>query len=221
MYNRSISDYARRYLLLICGLVIMAVGVALSINAHMGISPISCLPYVLSQINDVMTVGQFTAAMHVFFVVLQIVLLRRGFAPYQLLQLLLGVVLGLMIDFALSVLAFLQPSNYLEQLLLLTISNLMVGFGMYLEVKAGVLMVAGEGLVKAIARVTKTEFGKIKVFLDCTLVFISLSLGLYYANMVIGVREGTVFAAVFVGMSIKYLNNHVHFFDRFLQPIEK
>ena len=128
----------------------MAVGVALSINAHMGISPISCLPYVLSQINDVMTVGQFTAAMHVFFVLLQIVLLRKGFAPYQLLQLLLGVVLGLMIDFALSVLAFLQPSNYLEQLFLLIISNLMVGFGMYLEVKAGVLMVAGEGLVKAL-----------------------------------------------------------------------
>lgn len=216
MHQHSFSDYVRRYFLLFCGLFIMAFGVALSINANMGISPISCLPYVLNQTNDILTVGEFTAAMHIAFVLLQIILLRRQYAPYQLLQLGVAVILGCLIDFALVVIAFLQPVNYLEQCLLFVLSTGMVGFGMFLEIKAGVLMVAGEGLVMAIATAAKKDFGKVKISLDCSLVVISLIIGLAFANKVIGIREGTVLAAIFVGLSIKYFNKHIQFVDRFL-----
>ncbi|MFV0439329.1 MAG: DUF6198 family protein [Desulfopila sp.] len=114
-------------------------------------------------------------------------------------------------------LPFLQPSNYLEQIFLFVFSTVMIGFGMFLEVKANVLMVAGEGVVKAIATVTKKDFGKIKIISDCVLVTISLSLGLVYANKIIGIREGTVLAAIFVGLIVKYLNRHVQFIDHFLE----
>ncbi|MFV0435947.1 MAG: DUF6198 family protein [Desulfopila sp.] len=107
MCQEFISNYLRRYFLLIFGLFIMAFGVALSINANMGISPISCLPYALSQIDNTFTVGEFTAAMHVFFVLLQIFLLRRQYAVYQLLQLVVAVILGYLIDLSIAVLSFL------------------------------------------------------------------------------------------------------------------
>ena len=211
------SDYLKRYFLLICGLFIIAVGVVLSIKANIGISAVSCLPYVLSRINTSFTVGQFTAAMHVCFVLIQIFLLRRNFPLHQLLQLMVGIILGYLIDFAMIVLAFLQPASYPEQVVLFVLSLFMVGFGMFLEVKAGVLMVAGEGLVKAIAVVTKSDFGKIKIFTDCGLVSLSLITGLVFTHSVIGIREGTVLAALLVGLILKFLNKYLHFVDFFLE----
>jgi uncharacterized membrane protein YczE len=217
MSRRSVSDYIRRYLMLICGLFIMAVGIALSIKANIGISPISCLPYVLNQVDSTFSVGQITAAMHVAFVLFQIVLLRRQFAVYQLLQLVVAVVLGLLIDLGLVMLAFLHPSTYVAQWLVFALSAITVSFGMYLEVKAGVLMVAGEGLVKAIATVTRKGFGEIKISSDCVLVAISLIVGIIYLHKVVGVREGTVLAAILVGWFIKMFDKHFRFVDQFLK----
>lgn len=216
MSKLTASNFLRRYFLLVCGLVIMSIGVALSINANMGISPISCLPYVLNRVSGSLTVGQFTAVMHVFFVVVQVLLLRRQFAPYQLLQLLVAVALGWLIDVALALFAFLQPTSYLEQWLLFLSSIVIVSVGMYLEVKAGVLMVAGEGLVKAIAMVMKQEFGKVKIATDCLLVSASLTIGLIYFHQVVGVREGTVMAAILVGAIIRFLSERRSIVDRFL-----
>lgn len=62
----------------------MAFGVAFSIRADLGTSPISSVPYVISLIAPV-TVGTATIAMHAVFVLLQILLLRRQFALLQLL----------------------------------------------------------------------------------------------------------------------------------------
>ena len=53
----------RRCLLLIVGLFIMAYGVSLSIQAGLGTSPISSLPFTLSQLTP-LTVGTATIAMH-------------------------------------------------------------------------------------------------------------------------------------------------------------
>lgn len=213
----KVSNYIRRYFLLTCGLAIMATGVAFSILANIGISPISCLPYVLHVTNSFLSVGQYTALMHIGFVLVQIVLLRRNYELYQLLQLGVAVALGLLIDLALMVFSFLQPTHYVEQLALFAVSVILVGFGMFLEVKAEVLMVAGEGMVKAIASVTQKEFGKIKVLCDSLLVLISLIIGLVFSQKVIGIREGTILAALLVGLSIRFFNSKITFLGPFLK----
>lgn len=215
--KRWILDYTRRYLLLVCGLFIMAFGVAMSIIANMGITPISCLPYVLSQVNGAFSVGQFTAVMNIGFVFLQIFLLRRRYEPYQLLQIVLAIVLGILIDLSMMILSFLQPSTYLEQCILFALSTVVLSFGVFLEVKAGVLMVAGEGIVKAIAITTKIDFSKTKIISDCTLVAISAIIGMVYIHHVVGVREGTVIAALIVGLLLKLFDKHLHFVDHFLE----
>lgn len=54
---------AKRYLLLLAGLSIMAFGVAFSIKASLGTSPISSVPYVVSLFAP-LTVGTATIVMH-------------------------------------------------------------------------------------------------------------------------------------------------------------
>ena len=100
MKKYSVAEYIRRYLILVIGLFIMAFGVALSTKAELGTSPVSCVPYVLSCALPY-TMGTLTVAMHIVFIVIQILLLRKDYEPVQLLQLLVAFVFGYFTDFAL------------------------------------------------------------------------------------------------------------------------
>ena len=64
----------------------MALGVACSIQADLGTSPVSSLPYVLSRITP-LSVGTTTILVNSGLVLLQILILRRRYDPLQLLQL--------------------------------------------------------------------------------------------------------------------------------------
>ncbi len=63
----------------------MAFGVAFSINAELGTSPVSSIPYVTSLISG-LTVGTTTIIVNTVIVLLQIVVLRRHFRLIRLLQ---------------------------------------------------------------------------------------------------------------------------------------
>ena len=63
--NKLHITILKRYLLLLVGLSIMAFGVAFSIKASLGTSPISSVPYVLSLFTP-LTVGMATIIMHCF-----------------------------------------------------------------------------------------------------------------------------------------------------------
>ena len=75
-----------RIAVLVIGLWIMALGVAFSIAADLGTSPISSVPYTISLFTP-LSVGVVTIMMHVVFIALQIVILRHEYNPIQLLQL--------------------------------------------------------------------------------------------------------------------------------------
>lgn len=65
------SHPARRLAFLCAGLVIMAFGVAFSIKAALGTSPISSVPYVTARISG-LSVGTTTIIMNFLFVLIQI-----------------------------------------------------------------------------------------------------------------------------------------------------
>ena len=88
-----------RCLLLCAGLAIIALGVAFSIKAALGTSPISSLPYVVSRFG-LLSVGAATILMHLVFICLQILLLRRQYDPLQLFQLPVALIFGSLTDLA-------------------------------------------------------------------------------------------------------------------------
>lgn len=77
--------FFKRYFFLFLGLLIMSFGVAFSVKASLGTSPISSVPYVVSLISP-LTVGIATIVMHIIFILIQIVLLRKDFKVVQLIQ---------------------------------------------------------------------------------------------------------------------------------------
>lgn len=202
------KELMQRYCVLLAGLLIMAFGVAFSIKAALGTSPISSLPYVTSLISG-LTVGQTTIILHCTLVVIQILLLRKNYQPIQLLQLLVAVIFGYMTDFAVAMTQAVVPKNYLQQWIFCLIGIVLVGAGVACEVIANVIMLAGEGTVAALVSVTGKQFSVLKVMFDCTLVVISIVLSFLFLHRLEAVREGTIAAALMVGPVSKILRLHI------------
>lgn len=194
----------RRYLLLLVGLAIMAFGVAFSIKASLGTSPISSVPYVVSLFAP-LTVGTATIIMHCVFILLQILILRKKYHPIQLMQLPVAFFFGYLTDFGVWAVQGITCDHYLQQWLVCLIGIFLVAVGVSLEVKAGVVVLAGEGVVLAICKVIPVKFGYMKVGFDVTLVAIACVLSFVFTGRLQGVREGTVAAALLVGLIAKQL----------------
>lgn len=182
--NRTAVYVLRRYLLLCAGLAIMAFGVAFSIKASLGTSPISSVPYVVS-------------------LFVQILILRRNYHPIQLMQLPVAFFFGYLTDFGVWAVRGIQCDTYWQQWIVCLIGILLVAAGVSLEVKAGVVVLAGEGAVLAICKVLPVKFGYMKVGFDVTLVVTACILSLVFTGRLQGVREGTVAAALMVGLIAK------------------
>lgn len=194
----------RRYLLLLAGLAIMAFGVAFSIKASLGTSPISSVPYVVSLFAP-LTVGTATIIMHCVFILLQILILRKKYHPIQLMQFPVAFFFGYLTDFGVWAVQGITCNHYLQQWLVCLIGIFLVAMGVSLEVKAGVVVLAGEGVVLAICKVLPVKFGYMKVGFDVTLVAIACVLSFVFTGRLQGVREGTVAAALLVGLIAKQL----------------
>lgn len=195
----------KRYLLLLIGLSIMAFGVAFSIKASLGTSPISSVPYVVSLFTP-LTVGTATITMHCVFILLQILILRKNYHPIQLMQLPVAFFFGYLTDFGVWAVQGITCNTYWQQWIVCLIGILLVAVGVSFEVKAGVVVLAGEGVVLAICKVLpKVKFGYMKVGFDVTLVVIACVLSIMFTGRLQGVREGTVAAALLVGLIAKQL----------------
>lgn len=208
----------KNYLLLVVGLCILACGVSFSIKGALGTSPISSLPYVLSLIIPSLTVGNLTIMMHLVMILLQILILQRAFEWIQLMQLPVAFIFGYLTDFWVWMTRGIIVDNYLEQWMVCIIGIILVGIGVSIEVKAGVVVLAGEGLILAICKVLSVEFPKMKIINDVTLVSISVILSFVFLGSLEGVREGTIAAAIFVGIVAKQSRKII---DRYFLKTER
>ncbi len=195
-------EYFKRYLFLCIALFIMSLGVAFSIKADLGTSPISSVPYAVSLISPI-TVGTATIIMHCVFILLQIIILRKKYRLIQLMQLPVAIIFGFLTDFSVWLINCAAYSSYPSQWILCIAGIVLVAIGVSMEVTANAVTLAGEGLVLAICRVLPVKFGNMKVCFDISLVVIAILIGLLAKGELLGIREGTVAAAVFVGLLSK------------------
>lgn len=201
----QITHPINRIFFLCVGLATMAFGVAFSVKADLGTSPISSVPYVMSVITG-LSVGTTTIIINFAFIFIQIAILRKRFDPLQLLQFPATILFGTMIDLAGKIINPIGYTNYFEQWILCIIGIFLVAFGVSMEITANLVTTAGEGIVLAICKVAPIKFSNMKVVFDVTLVTSSILLSFIFIGGLDGVREGTIAAAFCVGLITKKSN---------------
>ena len=204
-----------RTVMLVTGLFFLALGIALSTKSGLGVSPISSLPYALSQIFP-LSMGVFTTAENLVFLLLQVILLGRNFKPQRLLQLAVVFAFGYFTDFTLRLVAPLTVAAYPARLGLSVLSCAVTGFGIFLEIRARLVVMSNEGALSVISDKTGKEFGTVKIFNDLTIVVLTLIVSLLALRRVVGVREGTLLSAFLVGIFAQFFHRHIRVFDAVL-----
>ena len=172
------------------GLLVLAFGIALSVNSNLGVSPVSSLPYVVSRIVNI-SLGSCTVIVYAVYVLLQMLLNGRKFQPVLLLQLVFSTVFGYFVDGAKFVLGDFALPTYAGQLAMLAMSILLIGFALVLYIEVD--------LAGCLAGKLKKPFSTMKSLFDCTSVLVAAVLSLVFLGKLAGIREGTVVTAILAG----------------------
>ena len=166
----SRAELIRRYVFFLVGLYVNSLGIALITRANLGTSPISSTPYVLSLWNPALSLGMFTLFFSLFLIALQLIVLGKRFPKHFWLQIPVSFLLSAFIDLSMALLFFVDPHFYPLQILSLLVGCVVLGFGVFMEVAANVVMLPGECTVKSITMRWHTDFGKTKIAVDVTMV---------------------------------------------------
>ncbi|CDE44451.1 putative uncharacterized protein [Clostridium sp. CAG:411] len=207
----------KRYLSFLVGLFVNALGVSLITKASLGTSPISSIPYVLS-LNFPLTLGNFTILFSLLLIVLQLIILRKDFKPEHILQIPVSIAFGYFIDLTMYLFFWVNPQNYLVKVFALLVGCLVLGFGVYLEVLADVVMLPSESFVRVVVQTWNTNFGTTKIIFASSMTILAGLLSFFFSGKLRGVREGTVIAALLVGFIARLLGKRLGFIKNYLFP---
>lgn len=189
---------------LVIGLFFAGLGVAITKKGELGVSPVSSIANVMSIRFDALTIGNWLIITNCVLILGQILILRKNFQLYQLLQLPLSFLFGYFTDFGMWLIRDITINSYFAKLFCAVFGTAVLAFGIVIQVKANLIMNSGEAFVKAISDTYKKDFGNVKIIFDVSFVTLSIILSLLLCGgRIIGTREGTIIAAVINGMFIK------------------
>ncbi len=183
MNKNNIKNYIKRYIMLAIGLSMIALAVSIITRTDFGSSPVQSLAFVCSkQFKDYVTFGTCSFLWNCILIIIQIIILRKDFKPFQLLQLPLSFFFGTMVDLT----GFLaDPFFYNGMSLALRIGYLALGliilsFGIYITVKADVLMNSPEATTLAVSKKLGISYGKCKMICDGITVLFAIACSIIF-----------------------------------------
>lgn len=212
-----------QHVLLLLSLFFLALGVAVCIRSSLGSSVISSAPYAfaLAGVDGLapsFTLGMYTNILNVLLVVGQIVVLRKEFHPIQLLQLIIGVIFGLLIDTSMILTSFIITYDIIFQLIEMIVGSSIMALGVAMEIRCASITMPGEGLPAALSKKTGKPFANMKIYVDLGLVLTAtISMLIFFGTWkwnIVGI--GTLFASIYCGLAVKFISKRLEWFDRIL-----
>ncbi len=187
-----------RYAVFIIGLYFLTLGVVLIIRSSLGTSPISSFSYVLS-LNTPLTLGMATFILNMLLIAGQFWFLRGIGTRRDYMEIMMQIPFSLLFSAFLDINMYLfrdmTPESYAGALAFLAAGCLIQAFGV--------------GFVKYAARRFGKDFGRVKVMVDVGLVLLAVVTSLAMTHSIIGVREGTLVAALGVGLLVSFINTRL------------
>jgi uncharacterized membrane protein YczE len=182
-------------------------GVAFSTKAGLGTSPVASVPYSVSLVWPVLTLGGWLNVLSILQITVQVSLLRKKCNPVEIvIQTVLAFAYGYMTDFSCWLIKGIEVESYVQQILIMLLGCIILAFGIWLQLKGAVAMLPGEAMNRTISMVTGKKYENVKIFFDMFYIAVAAVICLVFLGRLAGVREGSIFAAVAVGNIIKVYN---------------
>ncbi|MBO4748658.1 MAG: hypothetical protein J5607_11480 [Clostridiales bacterium] len=182
-------------------------GVAFSTVAQLGTSPVASVPYSVSRVSDLLTFGGWLNLLSVIQITVQILLLKSRCNWLEItIQTILAFVYGYLTNFSCWLLEDILLVTYGAKLLFMLLGCIILALGIWIQFKAEVAMLPGEAMNRAISQVTGKRYENVKIFFDIFYITLAAVICLVFLGKLEGVREGSIVAAILVGLLIKLYN---------------
>ncbi len=198
----------KRGIIFLAGLLLLAFGIAVSTISGLGVSPLNCLAFVISQILNTQ-MGYITAALYIVYVLIEIPIKGKNFKATDLLQIPVAILFGLFVNWTKTLVSGITCAFYWQSLLCTLISIVLIAAGTTIYVIPNLVYQAPEGLIMAICDRWHLKFGNVKTGFDVTIVVIAFIVSLIFTHSIIGIREGTLIAAIGVGLCVGFLSKNL------------
>ncbi|MEK5145718.1 DUF6198 family protein [Psychrobacillus sp. FSL K6-4615] len=205
----------KRLTLYIGGLFFLTLGVSLSIQAGLGVSPVSSLAYALV-LTSGLSIGITTVLANILFILVQIILSKRMDIKDLMLQLIISVVFGFFMDATLFLVQLLPtPESIVLRCVYLIISLFVVSAGLIGYFTAKLPLMPYDALTYVISEQFKIKFSKAKITGDLVNVFVAALMGLVFIQSFGAIGIGTIVAAYFIGKILGWM------ISRFQEPLQQ
>src|SRR5699024_4313936 len=156
----------KRLSLYVVGLFFLSLGVSFSIQANLGVSPVSSLAYAFA-LTSGLSVGMMTVAANILFIIVQVLLGKRLSLREAIVQLLITFLFGFYMDFTLFLVQLLPtPETIVMRWVFLIISLFIVSIGLLGYFNAKFPLMPYDELTFVISERFKMEFSKAKITSD-------------------------------------------------------
>lgn len=204
MKQEKVPMNATRLGIYLVGMIVLALGIVLNTKTQLGVSPIISVPYSIATIWG-MNLGNTTFVFYIGCILMQILLLRKKFQPYQLLQVVVSLITSQFInlfDWVLDI----QPQNFVQKLLVLVAAILVTAVGAATMVMMEMVPNPADALAKVFGDLTGHGLGLGKNIFDGSCFVLSLIIGFVFTGGIVGIGLGTICAVIFIGRSIAVYN---------------
>lgn len=213
---REKKELVKRYIFFFIGIISNALGVAFITRSNLGTGPTTCIPYVAS-LRFPISFGTFTFAFNMLLLLLQIVLLRKNFKKFQLLQIPVSFVFSACIDAAMFLTRNLHVDFYALCILWTVLGCVLRALGTSCQIIADVVMLSSEAFVKSVADVSKKEFSICKLIIDALMVAIAVGMSFAFFGKLEAIREGTFITVLLVGPVSHWFTKRLRFTNHYLE----
>ena len=194
-----------RWFFYLFGMLVLALGLILNIKAGLGSSAIMSVAYTISE-GAGLNLGDMTFVIYCLFIAAQMLINGKNRSWLDLLQLPLSLVFTRFMNLFKAVIPY--EHGYLPtDLLVLLAAIILTGIGAAMTVDMQLIPNPGDGIVNSLARRWHRELGFTKNVFDLGCVAISLLLGAFFGNPLLGIGLGTVLSMIGVGRAVSLFNH--------------
>ena len=202
-----VSAQFKRYASYTVGMILLAIGLTLTAQTHLGTSPLTSVAYVLAEYTH-NTFSNMTLLMFTLFVLAQIALAGKSTAR-KTVELLLQIPLSLVFTRVMgAVHRFVDLSGCTlpVRLLCLFLAILLTGVGAAMTLQARLIPNPGDGIVQALSIFLNKPIGQCKNVFDVINVIFAAVLSYGLLGRLVGVGIGSVLCMLGVGRVIALCN---------------
>ena len=200
---------AKRLVLYVVGLFLLALGATFSIIADIGVSPVTSLPYALALVTG-LSVGIMTFVANFIYIILQVILLKQIRWKNFSIQLVIAFLFGSFMDVTIWLTKPLPEADSIWLIVLYFVIGLvLVAFALLFYFTSSLPTMPYDSFTYAVANKWNIPFGKTKMVSDMLNVVVSIIICLVFIQSFGSIGIGTFIAAYGVGKLVGIFLTHL------------